>query len=83
MFVKEITAVCVATEAKLSRNLTLADNLKKWGSEITMDIPQSEELEALGSGDEVRVTIEFVQSAAGVEADRQAVIDADNEDDDE
>ena len=81
MFVKTINVVCDAAESDLKRKLTLAGSLDKYDyNALSFVVPQDEALAALGSGDEVRVTIEYVQSAIGVELDRQATLAAESVD---
>jgi hypothetical protein len=81
MFVKTINVVCDANKAGLERKLTLAGSLDKYDyNGLSFVVPQDEELSALGSGDEVRVTVEFVRSALEVELMRQADLEREEED---
>lgn len=80
MYVKEINVVCSATEAELKRKLTLKSSLDKHDyNALSFTIPQEGALSMLGSGDEVKVTVEFVRPALEVELLRQAELDAEND----
>lgn len=77
MYVKSITASCSTKKATIERKLQLASDLEAWSPEVQLSLVQTPELEMLGSGDEVRVTIEFVRPALEVELLRQAELEED------